>query len=103
MKRHIADEADAQLAYYLPLPADQIPPPEVTLPPRPQLPEGVVDTPLVRVYNFLRAYLDMFFRSLTVNWSRNDVTILPVGDSLVSDLSILTPLYQAQSAPTPAG
>ncbi|KAJ7209599.1 mediator complex subunit MED14-domain-containing protein [Mycena pura] len=54
MKRHIADEADAQLAYYLPLPADQIPPPEVTLPPRPQLPEGVVDTPLVRVYNFLQ-------------------------------------------------
>ncbi|KAJ6558514.1 mediator complex subunit MED14-domain-containing protein [Mycena vulgaris] len=54
MKRHITDEADAQLAFYLPLPADHIPPPGVTLPPRPQLAEGVVDTPLVRVFNFLQ-------------------------------------------------
>ncbi|KAJ7690643.1 MED14-domain-containing protein [Mycena rosella] len=54
MKRHITDEADAQLAFYLPLPADQVPPPGVTVPPRPQLPEGVVDTPLVRVFNFLQ-------------------------------------------------
>ncbi|KAJ7128933.1 mediator complex subunit MED14-domain-containing protein [Mycena crocata] len=53
MKRHITDEADAQLAFYLPVPADQVPP-GVTLPPRPQLPEGVVDTPLVRVFNFLQ-------------------------------------------------
>ncbi|KAF7315273.1 Mediator of RNA polymerase II transcription subunit 14 [Mycena indigotica] len=52
MKRHITDEADAQLAYYLPLP-DQIPPPIAT-PPRPKLPEGVVDAPLVRVFNFLQ-------------------------------------------------
>ncbi|KAJ7928568.1 mediator complex subunit MED14-domain-containing protein [Mycena leptocephala] len=54
MKRHITDEADAQLAFYLPLPADHILPPGVTLPPRPQLVEGVVDTPLVRVFNFLQ-------------------------------------------------
>lgn len=56
MRRHITDEADAQLAFYLPLPADHVPPPGVTFPPRPQLPEGVVDTPLVRVFNFLRAF-----------------------------------------------
>ncbi|KAJ7874735.1 mediator complex subunit MED14-domain-containing protein [Mycena olivaceomarginata] len=54
MRRHITDEADAQLAFYLPLPADHVPPPGVTFPPRPQLPEGVVDTPLVRVFNFLQ-------------------------------------------------
>ncbi|KAJ7497072.1 mediator complex subunit MED14-domain-containing protein [Mycena latifolia] len=54
MKRHITDEADAQLAFYLPLPADHVPPPGVTVPPRPQLPEGVVDTPLVRIFNFLQ-------------------------------------------------
>ncbi|KAF7321449.1 Mediator of RNA polymerase II transcription subunit 14 [Mycena kentingensis (nom. inval.)] len=55
MKRHITDEADAQLAYYLPLPDEQPPPPPgVVIPPRPQLPEGVVDAPLVRVFNFLQ-------------------------------------------------
>ncbi|OBZ68191.1 Mediator of RNA polymerase II transcription subunit 14 [Grifola frondosa] len=54
LKRHITDEADARLAFYLPIPPDQAPPPEVELPPRPQLPEGVTDAPLVRVFNFLQ-------------------------------------------------
>lgn len=55
LKRFIADEADAQLARYLPIPADTPPPPPgVEIPPRPQLPEGVVDAPLIRVFNFLR-------------------------------------------------
>jgi len=53
MRRHITDEADARLAFYLPLP-DAVQPPGVELPPRPQLPEGVVDAPLIRVFNFLR-------------------------------------------------
>lgn len=53
MKRHITDEADARLAFYLPLPADT-PPPGVEIPPRPQLPDGVFDAPLIRVFNFLR-------------------------------------------------
>ncbi|TDL22587.1 MED14-domain-containing protein [Rickenella mellea] len=54
MKRHIADEADGRLGYYLPLPADALPPPEVEVPPRPQLPLGTVDAPLVRLFNFLQ-------------------------------------------------
>ncbi|KAI0940563.1 hypothetical protein AcW1_003726 [Taiwanofungus camphoratus] len=54
LKRHITDEADARLAFYLPLPAGPAPPPDIQLPPRPQLPDGVVDTPLVRVFNFLQ-------------------------------------------------
>jgi len=54
MKRHITDEADAQLAFYLPLPSDEVPPPGVEIPPRPRLPDSVIDTPLVRVFNFLR-------------------------------------------------
>jgi mediator of RNA polymerase II transcription subunit 14 len=53
MKRHITDEADARLAFFLPIPDDAVPP-GVEIPPRPQLPDGVVDTPLVRVFNFLR-------------------------------------------------
>lgn len=59
MRRHIADEADARLAFYLPPPP---PPPEFANDPaqappeRPQLPEGVIDTPLVRVFNFLRMF-----------------------------------------------
>ncbi|RDB24861.1 Mediator of RNA polymerase II transcription subunit 14 [Hypsizygus marmoreus] len=53
MKRHITDEADARLAYYLPIPEDAHPP-GVEIPSRPQLPQGVFDAPLVRVYNFLQ-------------------------------------------------
>lgn len=54
MKRHITDEADARLAFYLPTPDEPPPLPGIEIPPRPQLPVGVIDTPLVRVYNFLR-------------------------------------------------
>jgi mediator of RNA polymerase II transcription subunit 14 len=54
MKRHITDEADARLAFYCPIPPDQLPSPDVDIPPRPHLPEGVIDAPLVRLYNFLR-------------------------------------------------
>ncbi|KAI0633692.1 MED14-domain-containing protein [Trametes polyzona] len=52
LKRNITDEADARLGFYLP--PDQPPPPGVEAPPRPELPEGVVDAPLVRVFNFLQ-------------------------------------------------
>ncbi|KAF5386160.1 hypothetical protein D9615_002363 [Tricholomella constricta] len=52
MKRHITDEADARLAFYLPLPEEvQL---DSEMPRRPQLPEGVIDTPLVRIFNFLQ-------------------------------------------------
>ncbi|KAH8108107.1 mediator complex subunit MED14-domain-containing protein [Cristinia sonorae] len=54
LKQHIADEADARLAFYLPSPPEQNLPPGVEIPHRPQLPEGVVDTPLVRLFNFLQ-------------------------------------------------
>ncbi|KAF8972893.1 mediator complex subunit MED14-domain-containing protein [Flammula alnicola] len=52
IKRHITDEADARLAFYLRLPDE--PPQMPEAPPRPQLPAGVVDAPLVRLYNFLQ-------------------------------------------------
>ncbi|KAG6898140.1 hypothetical protein C0992_004856 [Termitomyces sp. T32_za158] len=52
MKRHITDEADARLAFYLVLPEEAQN--KADMPVRPQLPRGVLDTPLVRVYNFLR-------------------------------------------------
>lgn len=57
MARHITNEADARLAYYLPLPEE---PSGVEVLPRPQLPEGVIDTPLVRLYNFLRMFFFTF-------------------------------------------
>jgi mediator of RNA polymerase II transcription subunit 14 len=47
-KRYITDEADFRLAYYL------VPDPEN--PDVSKLPSGVVDTPLVRLYNFLREF-----------------------------------------------
>ncbi|KAH7889201.1 mediator complex subunit MED14-domain-containing protein [Phlebopus sp. FC_14] len=54
LKRHIADEADARMAYYLPLPDAAEVPPGTELPERPKLPEGTVDAPLVRLFNFLQ-------------------------------------------------
>ena len=52
LKRNITDEADARLAFYLS--PDEPPPPGVEAPPRPRLPDGMVDAPLVRLFNFLR-------------------------------------------------
>lgn len=57
LKQHITEEADSRLAYYLPLPPDPNPIPGFEPPPRPQLPPGTVDTPLVRLFNFLRMLL----------------------------------------------
>ena len=54
LKRHIAEEADARLAYYLPLLVDPNAPPDFQPPPRPEVPPGTVDTPLIRLFNFLR-------------------------------------------------
>ncbi|KAF9484518.1 MED14-domain-containing protein [Pholiota conissans] len=51
IKRHITDEADARLAFYLPLPESQ---PPLTSALRPQLPPDVTDAPLVRLFNFLQ-------------------------------------------------
>ena len=56
LKRHITDEADTRMACYLPLPEPIDLPPGTELPERPKLPEGTVDAPLVRLYNFLREY-----------------------------------------------
>lgn len=42
------------MAYYLPLPETTEALPNVDIPERPKLPEGTVDAPLVRLYNFLR-------------------------------------------------
>jgi mediator of RNA polymerase II transcription subunit 14 len=56
MAQHITNEADARLAYYLQLPEDPTYPSGAEVPPRPHLPEGVIDTPLVRLYNFLRMH-----------------------------------------------
>ncbi|KAI0356373.1 MED14-domain-containing protein [Trametes cingulata] len=52
LKRNITEEADARLFFYLP--PDEPPPPGVEAPSRPELPEGVVDAPLVRLFNFLQ-------------------------------------------------
>ena len=54
LKRHLADEADSRLAYYLQLPEVEQAPPGFELPSKPRLPPGYVDAPLIRVFNFLR-------------------------------------------------
>ncbi|KAF9453911.1 MED14-domain-containing protein [Macrolepiota fuliginosa MF-IS2] len=54
LKHHITDEANSRLAYYLQLPELEQAPPGFEAPPRPKLPPGYVDAPLVRVFNFLQ-------------------------------------------------
>ena len=49
LRRLITNEADARLTFYL---HEGEPPPGA--PPRPTLPENMVDAPLVRLFNFLR-------------------------------------------------
>ncbi|KAG6821038.1 hypothetical protein H0H93_007928 [Arthromyces matolae] len=63
MKRHITDEADARLAFYLTIPDDhQNNLEQNARNAKPQLPSGIVDAPLVRVYNFLQSTVsDSFF------------------------------------------
>ena len=56
LKRHITNEADSRMAYYLPPLEPMGLPPGAEVPERPKLPEGTVDVPLVRLYNFLREY-----------------------------------------------
>ena len=63
MRQHIAQEADNRLGYYLPLSASEVQAREemgVEAPERRGLGEGVVDTPLVRLFNFLREFLVLF-------------------------------------------
>lgn len=83
IKRHITDEADARLAFYLPMPDLQPPIPDA--PPRPQLPQGVVDTPLVRVYNFLRKHISiyLFTETFLIPNFRNDVVVVPARNPMV--------------------
>ncbi|KAF8909892.1 MED14-domain-containing protein [Mucidula mucida] len=59
MKRYITEEADSRLGYYVPIPEEPLPPgverpPGYAPPTKPTLPEGFVDAPLVRVFNFLQ-------------------------------------------------
>ncbi|KAL5506965.1 RGR1 [Sanghuangporus vaninii] len=54
LKQHVQDEADGRLSYYLPLPPDPTAPPDFQPPPRPEVPSGTVDAPLVRLFNFLQ-------------------------------------------------
>ncbi|PFH52047.1 hypothetical protein AMATHDRAFT_74540 [Amanita thiersii Skay4041] len=53
LKRHITEEADNQLAKFVPFTVED-PLPGFGSAPKPQLPSGVVDAPLVRLYNFLQ-------------------------------------------------
>ncbi len=66
MKRYITEEADSRLGYYVPIPEEPLPPgverpPGYAPPTKPTLPEGFVDAPLVRVFNFLRKMFRLTF------------------------------------------
>jgi hypothetical protein len=83
MKQYITDEADARLAFYSPLPSAQ--PPTIPALPRPQLPDGIVDAPLVRLYNFLRMiFLWMTPNFLKISIYRDDVIVVSIGNFMVS-------------------
>ncbi|KAF8995450.1 mediator complex subunit MED14-domain-containing protein [Cyathus striatus] len=54
IKRHITDEADARLGFYILNVEESVLPTVSEHQLRPKLPNGVVDAPLVRLYNFLQ-------------------------------------------------
>ncbi|KAF5351922.1 hypothetical protein D9756_007453 [Leucocoprinus leucothites] len=71
LKRHITEEADSRLGLYVQRPKPEQPfPPGFEPPPRPKLPLGYVDAPLVRMFNFLPGDLEMISLSyqLEILW-----------------------------------
>lgn len=76
LRQHIADEADLRMACYLPLPDKPEFAPNPEDPPRPQLPEGAVDAPLVRLFNFLRKRENFLSSKYLLRLHRNDVYVL---------------------------
>ncbi|KAJ4468331.1 MED14-domain-containing protein [Lentinula aciculospora] len=54
MHGFMKEEIDRQLGLYIPKPPPEFLPPGVEPPVAPQLPENVVDTPLIRLFNFLQ-------------------------------------------------
>jgi mediator of RNA polymerase II transcription subunit 14 len=93
LKRHITDEADSRLAYYLRLPELEQAPPGFEPPSRPKLPPGYVDAPLVRVFNFLResSSLNQYWTLISICRSRDDVLVLSTGNSMVSSRQHYSP------------
>jgi hypothetical protein len=89
LKHHIVEEADARMAYYLPLPEAVEVPPNTEVPERPKLPDGTVDAPLVRLYNFLRERT-LFYGSKSPyshhdhNSHRDDVALVSAPDIVLS-------------------
>ncbi|KAG6862349.1 hypothetical protein C0995_016047 [Termitomyces sp. Mi166 len=103
MKRHITDEADARLAFYLSLPEEtQI---GTDMPMRPQLPPGAVDTPLVRVYNFLRSLRNYVYVLSIRNLMAQRMRSLGWADYLTVEMSqnrkIMTVSYWIRQPPPP--
>ena len=87
LKGHLTTEADNRLGCYLPIPEPEKPPDPTPPAPaeRPKLPEDVVDAPLVRIYNFLRKCCPLIVCETEIG-RRNDVNVVPVGDTLVSGM-----------------
>jgi hypothetical protein len=89
-RQHIAIEADRRLSFYLPpTHPEEIADGGEEGVRRQRLPEGVVDAPIVRLFNFLREfYLSLFFFG-GVGWAdlefsgRDDVVVVSAGDPLV--------------------
>ena len=84
LKRHITDEADNQLAKFVQYSSEEQVL-GVELPTKPQLPDGIADAPLVRLYNFLRELCLLLAMIINICLHyRDDVTVLSTGDLMVS-------------------
>ncbi|KAI0248188.1 mediator complex subunit MED14-domain-containing protein [Lactifluus subvellereus] len=88
LKDHLAIEADNRLGCYLPMPEPEQPPdPNLPPPPeRPKLPEDVVDTPLVRIYNFLQL-MSMSYQLEVLWYQAERLRSLGWGDFLKVEMS----------------
>ena len=83
LNRHITDEANARLRYYISDPPESQLLPEA--PSKPQLPPNTVDAPLVRVFNFLRGFNSSHScRTSPQKVSRVHVSCIPIRNPLLS-------------------
>ncbi|KAF8629115.1 hypothetical protein AX17_005701 [Amanita inopinata Kibby_2008] len=104
LKRHITDEADNQLAKFVQFSSEEQLA-GVEVPQKPQLPDGVVDAPLVRLYNFLQM-MSLSYQLEILWYQAERMRSLGWADYLSvrmsGDRKILTTSYWIRAPPTGA-
>ncbi|KAK1225258.1 mediator complex subunit [Marasmius sp. AFHP31] len=107
MKTYITEEVDRQLGLFVPTPPPEEPlPPGVVMPEKPELPEGVSDAPLVRLFNFLQM-MSLSYQLEILWYQAERMRSLGWGDYLNVNMTpnrkTLTVSYWIRKPPPPQG